>query len=66
MEEIIAILMKRDKCSREDAKWAYRETKEMLYDAIQCGEFDEVDEILMDMLGLEPDYIDRFFMVNLF
>lgn len=60
MKEIIKILMKRDGISYEDAKEAYLECKEAMLEALECGDFFEVEEILRSELGLEPDYIFNF------
>lgn len=57
MKKIIKILMERDGMSRSDAKDLVEETKNML---ISADPF-EADEIMADMLGLEPDYIMDIF-----
>lgn len=60
MKEIIKILMKRDGISHADAKEAYLECQEAMMDAVESGDFFEVEEILRSELGLEPDYIFNF------
>lgn len=60
MQEIIEILMNRDGLTYADAKEAYLECQEAMMDAIESGDFFEVDEILRSELGLEPDYIFNF------
>ena len=60
MQEIIEILMHRDGLSYADAKEAYLECQEAMMFAMDCGDFDEVEEILRSELGLEPDYIFNF------
>jgi hypothetical protein len=60
MRKIIEILMNRDSLSYSEAKAAYTECQSAIMDAVQRGEFEEVDEILRSELGLEPDYIFCF------
>lgn len=61
MEEIIQILMRRDGMTRETAAELCFDTREEIFQAIQAGEgYDEVEDILMYNLGLEPDYIMNF------
>lgn len=60
MKEIIEILMRRDGISYADAKEAYLECQEAMMDAMESGDFFEVEEILRCELGLEPDYIFNF------
>ena len=61
MEEIIRILMWRDGMTREAAVELCFDTREEIFQAIQAGEgYDEVEDILMYNLGLEPDYIINF------
>lgn len=61
MEEIIRILMRRDGMTREAAVELCFDTREEIFQAIQAGEdYDEVEDILMYNLGLEPDYIMNF------
>ena len=60
MKEIIEILMRRDGLTYEDAKEAYLECQEAIMDAVEDGNFFEVEEILRSELGLEPDYIFNF------
>ena len=60
MQEIIEILMNRDGLTYADAKEAYLECQDAMMDAMESGDFFEVDEILRSELGLEPDYIFNF------
>lgn len=61
MEEVIRILMRRDGMTREAAVELCFDTREEIFQAIQAGEsYDEVEDILMYNLGLEPDYIMNF------
>lgn len=52
MENIIKILMKRDNMSYSEAKTLCEQTKDEM-----IGDPDNADEIMMDNLGLEMDYI---------
>ncbi len=56
MNKIIKTLMDRDGMTYEEAKEVCEETREEIYEALENGEF-YVDDILLDNLSLEPDYI---------
>lgn len=58
MDKIIKILMDRDGLTYNEAKEMYEETQEEIYEAIEDGDY--VDDILLNNLGLEPDYIFDF------
>lgn len=60
MNEIIDILMRRDGMTYEEAKAAYEDCLSEIMDALCGTNVLEVEEILMDELGLEPDYIYCF------
>ena len=54
MKEVIKILMERDGISEEEARALVKETRDeimMLDDPL------EADNVLMEYLGLEPDYL---------
>ena len=53
MEKIIRILMMRDNIAREEAVELIEETLEEIY----RSDISEADDILMNNLGLEPDYL---------
>ena len=57
MERVVKLIMKRDGLSYEDAKTEVSNTVDEMYEALESGDSDQVEEILMDNLGLEPDYI---------
>lgn len=66
MEAIIKILMERDGMSRLEAENWLMETKARIQSVIDGqaggGPFEallDIEEIVMDDLGLEPDYIDQ-------
>ena len=51
--KILNILMERDDMSENDALELIAETRELMLNSDPC----DADEIMADMLGLEPDYI---------
>lgn len=53
MDSVKEILMRRDGLSEQEVIDLIRETRDMILDA----NIFEADEIMADMLGLEPDYI---------
>jgi hypothetical protein len=57
MEELIALLMKRDHASRGAVIEQLKETQESIRHAVMIGDYGDADNILMEDLGLEPDYI---------
>jgi len=58
---IVNILIKRDGISRFDAEEAVRETQEQITSVLACdGPLEELEGIIADNLGLEPDYLDAF------
>lgn len=60
MNKIIEILMRRDNLSKEDACAEIKATWEEIQDAITEGDLDQCEDILMNNLGLEPDYLSYF------
>ena len=58
MDRIVKILMKRDNLSKEEAISIMKETAEEINEAIDNEDFDLAEDILMDNLGLEPDYLE--------
>lgn len=64
MEEIIQILMWRDHLSRQEALDLYDECQEAILETLaenRCS-IDDLEAILDDYLGLEPDYLSEFLM----
>ncbi len=51
------ILMKRDGLTKEEAENEIKYTMEMVYDALANGDYEEAEEIWMDNMGLETDYL---------
>lgn len=63
MNEVIKILMKRDNISREEAKDQINIFLEDAEDYIQDGDLFGLEELLIDELGLDPDYLFDIFGV---
>ena len=57
VKRVVKILMNRDGISAQDAIEEIKIFKEDAQEAIDNGDFDEVEELLMNDLGLEPDYL---------
>ena len=62
MNKIVSILMKRDGVSRTEAESRVSECKELINDVLgEDGDafsmYDEISDIILDELGLDPDYI---------
>lgn len=55
MNNVVAILMKRDGMSRAEAIARVTEVRGMIEDA--DGDYDEAEQIMIDELSLEMDYI---------
>lgn len=60
LDNIIDIISKRDDLTIEEAKDIVYEIKSMIDDAILYGNYTEVEQIMIDQLGLEMDYIYAF------
>lgn len=59
MERVVKLIMRRDGLSYEDAKTEVSNTVDEMYEALESGDSELVEEILMNNLGLEPDYIPQ-------
>ena len=55
MNEIMQVLMRRDGLSQQEATEQITEAREAVMDAFESGE--DVEEVFMDLFGLEPDYL---------
>ena len=56
MEEVIKILMERDGISEEEARALVKETRDEI---MMLDDPCNADEVIMDYLNLEPDYISE-------
>lgn len=57
MREIINILMRRDGISENEARNLVEDCMLEIHEAIAAGRYMEAEDIFMDWLGLEPDYL---------
>lgn len=57
MKEIINILMRRDGISENEARDLVEDCMEEVETAIAGGHYIEAEDIFMDYLHLEPDYL---------
>lgn len=60
LEELTELIANRDGISYNEAAIAVKECARELSYAFMDGNIDEVEEIIKDCLGLEPDYLDLF------
>ena len=57
LNPIVEVLMRRDGMEKEEAEHLMCEVRDMMYEAIEEGSYDEAETIFEEELGLEPDYI---------
>ena len=57
MNRVVKILMERDGITEDEAKAEVNLFRESAMEAIEDGDYEEVEEMLMMDLGLEPDFI---------
>ena len=57
MDSITEVLMRRDGLSEEDAKREVDDFREDIEDSIMSGDLEDIEDALMNDLGLEPDYL---------
>lgn len=61
MKEIIQILMRRDGMTYDEARRYLKEVSEEIAEAIEeQASLEEIEDIVMDNLTLEPDYLIYF------
>lgn len=61
MEEIIRIIMRRDGMTYDEARRYLKEVSEEIAEAIEKqASLEEIEDIVMCELGLEPDYVMLF------
>lgn len=58
--ELALLLMNRDNITYEDARSIIRDTEDAIREALDMGDFYAIDDIILDDLGLEPDYVTVF------
>ena len=59
MQKISTVLMERDSLTFEEAQDLIESTRDQILEAIDRGSYLEVDDILMENLGLEPDFVEE-------
>lgn len=57
MREIVNILMRRDGISENEARNLIEDCMLEIHEAIAGGRYMEAEDIFMDWIGLEPDYL---------
>lgn len=62
MDSITEVLMRRDGLSEEDAKREVEDFKADIEDSIMSGNLEDIEDALMNDLGLEPDYLMDIFL----
>lgn len=61
MKEIIQILMRRDGMTYDEARRYLKEVREEIAEAIENqAPIEEIEDIIMSELGLDPNYIMLF------
>jgi hypothetical protein len=58
-QPIVETLMKRDGISREEATKIRNDLKAQALDLVEEGSLFEIEDLIMDEIGLEPDYLDE-------
>ena len=59
IDEIVKILMKRDKIHEYEAREMIQNCQDEINDLIMCGgTLDDMEDSIKYWLGLEPDYLD--------
>ena len=57
MDSITEVLMRREGLSEEDAKREVEDFRADIEDSIMSGNLEDIEDALMNDLGLEPDYL---------
>lgn len=61
MNRVVKILMKRDGLSQKEAEKRFDEVQNIINEYLEdSADSDEIEQVIMDELGLEPDYIEDF------
>ena len=60
LEELAQMIAARDNISYNEALSTVHDCAIEMENAFMSGSLDEVEDILRDYLGLEPDYLDLF------
>lgn len=57
IEDIIQMIMRRDNLNREEAEFLVKDCQKEMNFYLKHGDYEMVEETLMIILDLEPDYI---------
>lgn len=57
MNRVVKILMERDNMTEKEANNAVAQARTEIYSAVEDGGYDEAEDIMYSLLGLEMDYI---------
>lgn len=57
MNRVVKILMERDHMTEKEAKNAIEQARTEIYSAVEDGCYDEAEDIMQSLLGLEMDYL---------
>ncbi len=60
METIKDILIRRDKCTEQEADDLIEDARKDFNDALEEGDIERAENICETYFGLEPDYLDEF------
>ena len=56
------ILMSRDRNTAEEAEERIADVRDDINAAVMNGSLEEIEDIIMNELGLEPDFVDDFIL----
>lgn len=59
MNSVVSVLMKRDGLTKDEAKREKEYARELIMDALENEDYDDIEDIMYGELGLELDYIDE-------
>lgn len=57
MNRVVKILMQRDHMTQKEAENAIEQARTEIYSAVEDGCYDEAEDIMYSLLGLEMDYL---------
>lgn len=62
MRKIKEIIMERDGLSADEAEELIQEARNEFYSLLESGDIVGAENIMYDWFGLEPDYLEEFFL----
>lgn len=57
MNRVVKILMQRNGLTKEEAIDAINDARTEIYSAVEDGDYEEAEDIMQSLLGLEADYL---------